>query len=739
MRLLQLRTSQFATDEAALTGESYTVQKSLDAVVDETCPLGDRTCLAYAGTVVTAGHGVGVVVATGMATQIGRIQAGVTSAMADQQKTPLSMKLDEFGQQLTVLIGAVCVATFGASYPRFDSPIFGSTLKGAMHYAKGAVALGVAAIPEGLPAVITLCLSLGTRRMAARRVVVRRLPSVETLGCTSVICSDKTGTLTTNQMTVVSLLLPKAGDAAGGAPLEELPVTGLGYDPTDGSVAGAADLCDANGAAKAAAAVCALCNDAQLAKDPASGQFVRVGEPTEAALKVLCEKLGAPSDMLAAEGADVREAGAWHRASLAWAGAFDRVATCEFDRGRKSMSVVSRASDSSTVRLHVKGAPDSVLARCTRVVDPETGEAKPLDDDARLAFEAKVREMASRPLRCIALAYTDDVPAELRAYEPGDDADDATAEAPDCLKDAAAHEALESGLVLCGVAGIRDPPRPEAKVAIAKCKAAGVRVFMITGDSRETACAVGRELGILDAEGGEARAWEGNAFFADGSDAAEAARATALAPAAGNGVFCRTAPADKQRIIKLLSDAHGDVTAMTGDGVNDAPALQQASIGIAMGVTGTEVAKQAADMILMDDDFATIVAAVEEGRAIYKNMQAFVCFLLSCNFGEVATVFGATLLGARLGAEGRPTRLEQISVTSLWGCFAGDRSRLVESSKSGRACFADRCALSDVDGCIFRARRCPTSSLLSNFCGSTSSRTARRRRPWASTRRIRTP
>ena len=632
VRLLQLRTSTFATDEAALTGESYTVMKSVDAVDDPDCPLGTRTSMAFAGTVVTGGHAIGVVAATGMATQIGRIQAGVTAAAADQQKTPLSQKLDEFGHQLTLIIGSVCALTFGASVPRFDSPIFGSKLRGAMHYAKGAVALGVAAIPEGLPAVITLCLSLGTRRMAQRRVVVRRLPSVETLGCTSVICSDKTGTLTTNQMTAVSLLLP-----AEPGSFEELEVTGLSYDPTDGEVVGRPDLAESHAAAFAAAAVCALCNDAQLAKDPKTGQFVRVGEPTEAALKVLCEKLGAPKSLDASP--EAKQAGPWHRASLAWAGAYERTATLEFDRGRKSMSVVCKRNG-SYARLFVKGAPDSVLARCSRVLDPATGSPRKLEDGERAELAKQVTAMAGRPLRCLALAYTDDLPPELQAYEGSDE----DADLPACLATADDHEKLESDLVLAGVVGIRDPPRPECAAAIAKCKAAGVRVFMITGDSRETAVAIGRELGILDGDG-DGRAWEGNAFFADDSDDAEAARAATLAPDKGNGVFCRTAPADKQRIIKLLSDAHGDVTAMTGDGVNDAPALQQASIGIAMGITGTEVAKQAADMVLMDDDFATIVAAVEEGRAIYKNMQAFVCFLLSCNFGEVATIFGATLMG----------------------------------------------------------------------------------------------
>ncbi|KAJ1448765.1 hypothetical protein M885DRAFT_470840 [Pelagophyceae sp. CCMP2097] len=632
VRLLQLRTSSFSTDEAALTGESMTVQKCVDPCnFDE--PLGNRECMLFASTVVTAGNAVGVVTATGMATEMGRIQAGVTAAKLDIQKTPLALKLDEFAHQLTIVIGTVCAATFAASVPRFSSPIFGSRLRGCLHYAKGAVALGVAAIPEGLPAVITLCLSLGTRRMAQRNVVVRRLQSVETLGCTTVICSDKTGTLTTNQMTAVSLCV--VGGARG---LAEHGVSGLGYDPSKGVCT--VDVADF--AVQDCIAVCSLANDAQLAKDPATGDVLRVGEPTEAALRVLAEKCGTPPGVVADPGDN------WRCVASVFAQQHDRVATLEFDRNRKSMSVLCRKHGEAKLRLYVKGAPDSVLQRCTALRDPATGRSVPLTKEDRLRIEELIKELASRPLRCIALATRDDL---------GDTVD------PARLVDAAAHESLESGLTLCGVVGIRDPPRPEAKAAIARCKEAGVRVFMITGDSRETAVAIASELGILDAAadaaafatadawavpdsatGAQRRAFEGNSFFADPA-VSDARRAAVLAPGRGNAVFCRTAPADKQRIIKLLADHHGDVTAMTGDGVNDAPALQQASIGIAMGITGTEVAKQAADMVLMDDDFASIVSAVEEGRAIYKNMQAFVCFLLSCNFGEVATIFGGVLLG----------------------------------------------------------------------------------------------
>lgn len=653
VRLMQFKASSFSTDEAALTGEAATVQKSTCKARDPDTPLSQRFSIAYAGTVVTAGHAVGVVVATGMSTEIGRIQAGVTAAKADRQKTPLGVKLDEFAGQLTFVIGAVCAATFLASIPRFGAPIFGGKYyKGAIFYAKSAVALGVAAIPEGLPAVITLCLSLGTRRMAARRVVVRRLPSVETLGCTTVICSDKTGTLTTNQMTATALLTPGQKvdtdvEIEPAAPVERT-VTGSGYDPTDGSVLSRDEDTDVSVDASVVdcSAVCAMCNDARLTRDEGTGAFARVGEPTEAALKVLCEKIGIPAAVFA-DSPSSPSTPSWRKASDAWTlHGYERVATLEFDRARKSMSVLVRpkrrlleeGNVPNSPRLLVKGAPDSVLKRCVAVRDPVSGVSRKLSNAERRLWQARCAEMASRPLRCLALATRDDLPEDLDDYGRG-----ATKKLPDSLKDAASHELVESGLTLVGVVGIRDPPRPEAKAAIQRCRDAGIRVFMITGDSRETAVAIGNELGIIDAS--TSRAFEGNSFFKDGTGYDDDARAAILAPDMGNAVFCRTAPADKQRIIKLLADYHGDVTAMTGDGVNDAPALQQAAIGIAMGITGTEVAKEAADMVLVDDDFASIVSAVEEGRTIYKNMQSFVCFLLSCNFGEVATVFGATLLG----------------------------------------------------------------------------------------------
>mmetsp|Transcript_3788 Transcript_3788/g.11224 ORF Transcript_3788/g.11224 Transcript_3788/m.11224 type:complete len:1060 (+) Transcript_3788:133-3312(+) len=616
VRVVELKTTSLRTDEGALTGESETVVKTADAVA-KGARIQDKRCMLFSGTTVSNGTCVCVVAGTGMRTEIGRIQAHVREAAEDEEKTPLGQKIDAFGELLARVILYICIAVWVMNYKQFSDPVHGGFWKGLVYYLKIAVALGVAAIPEGLPAVITLCLALGTRKMVKRNAIVRKLPSVETLGCTTVICSDKTGTLTTNQMTATALLLP----AAEG--FRELAVSGLSYDPQDGAVEGSADWCNEDRAAHEAAAVCSLCNDAQLARDSETGQFARVGEPTEAALRVLAEKLGAPAAHVDRE---IAAAGPWHRASLAWAAGFARVATLEFDRGRKSMSTLCRSDGAA--KLYVKGAPDSVIRRCVSVLRPD-GSVIPLTAAARADLLARVTAMASRPLRCLALATRADLPGPAAEYRGGD---------ADFLDGAANHEALESSLTLCGVVGIRDPPRPEAKEAMRKCKAAGVRVFMITGDSRETAAAIGGELGILE---DAARTWEGNDFFSDRLD--DAQRAALLHPDRGNGVFCRTAPADKQRIIKLLAEAHGDVTAMTGDGVNDAPALKKAQIGIAV-EGSTDAARAAADIVLTEPGLGVVIDAILTARCIFARVRNYVIYRIACTLQLVGFFFLASLI-----------------------------------------------------------------------------------------------
>ena len=667
-RVLTLQTSTLSVDEGSLTGESVTVQKlpGDEGLAAAGAPVQDMRSVVFSGTMVTSGSGTAVVVRTGMDTEIGKIQKGVTEAKSEEQKTPLGQKLDEFGDTLTVIIGVICLAVWCVSIPKFDDPSFSSVWEGAVYYAKVAVALGVAAIPEGLPAVITLCLSLGTRRMAQRNVIVRKLPSVETLGCTSVICTDKTGTLTTNEMTAVSLVVMErdgSGPEANGRVVEH-PISGFSYSPV-----GAVDGVEKNmeiqsnpeGSIADIARVSALCNDAKIVGRAPEAQedsaeagkkrkknkdadtekdYERVGEPTEAALCVLAEKLGGtdadsgksvesmlPSD-LAAANVDT------------WRTSNPRSATLEFSRDRKSMSVLCRGDGGSEGnRLFVKGAPNLLLERCTHVKFRD-GTVSRLSGALRREIEEKTTELAVRPLRCLALAVKEeqDLDASLQDYVPDEESD----RAHPLLSDPSNYRDIETGLTLVGIVGIKDPARPEVADSIKMCSEAGIRVMMITGDARDTAVAIARDVNIFppleEASNDEVKAYEGREFF----EKSEAEQLELIKT--GNMVFCRAEPADKQKLVKMLQ-SQDEIPAMTGDGVNDAPALQQAAIGIAMGITGTEVSKEAADMVLADDNFSTIVSAVEEGRCIYANMQAFICFLISCNIGEICAILFATIAG----------------------------------------------------------------------------------------------
>ena len=667
-RVLTLQTSTLSLDEGSLTGESVTVQKlpGDEGLAAVGAPVQDMRSVVFSGTMVTSGSGIAVVVRTGMDTEIGKIQKGVTEAKSEEQKTPLGQKLDEFGETLTVIIGVICLAVWCVSIPKFDDPSFSSVWEGAVYYAKVAVALGVAAIPEGLPAVITLCLSLGTRRMAQRNVIVRKLPSVETLGCTSIICTDKTGTLTTNEMTAVSLVVMErdgSGPEANGRVVEH-PISGFSYSPVgdvDGVEKNMEIQSNPEGSIADVARVSALCNDAKIVgrapeapEDSAEAgkkkkknkdadtekDYERVGEPTEAALCVLAEKLGGtgadsgksvesmlPSE-LAAANVDT------------WRTSNPRSATLEFSRDRKSMSVLCRGDGGSEGnRLFVKGAPNLLLERCTHVKFRD-GTVSRLSGALRREIEEKTTELAVRPLRCLALAIKEeqDLDGSLQDYVPDEESD----RAHPLLSDPSNFRDIETGLTLVGIVGIKDPARPEVADSIRMCSEAGIRVMMITGDARDTAVAIARDVNIFppleEASNDEVKAYEGREFF----EKPEAEQLELIKT--GNMVFCRAEPADKQKLVKMLQ-SQDEIPAMTGDGVNDAPALQQASIGIAMGITGTEVSKEAADMVLADDNFSTIVSAVEEGRCIYANMQAFICFLISCNIGEICAILFATIAG----------------------------------------------------------------------------------------------
>eukprot|EP00934_Nitzschia_sp_Nitz4_P001820 Nitzschia sp. Nitz4//scaffold208_size52459//48180//51599//NITZ4_006819-RA/size52459-processed-gene-0.36-mRNA-1//-1//CDS//3329541678//1820//frame0 len=667
-RIVELQSSTLQVDETTLTGESVTVSKvpGDDGRSEPGVPLQQQYGMLFSGTMITSGKALAMVVQTGMDTQFGKIQKSLLNSETGQTsstpKTPLAMQLDAFGATLTKVIGAICASIWLIHLPKLVSMALRDYIpnslvwEDAIHQAKMAVALGVAAIPEGLPAVITLCLSLGTRRLAEQNVIVRKLPSVETLGCTSVICTDKTGTLTTNEMTVVSLVLLE------GNKVVEHAVEGTSYAPI-GHVEGIPNeeaIQNSTGAIADVVAVSALCNDASILrvleqnketdskKKPSttttttttlSGRpkYERVGEPTEAALCVLAEKLllgnqqNSTLELLLSQSPSYVDR---------WRSLYPRMATLEFDRNRKSMSVLADYGQPGGVfgrhvpsnRLLVKGAPNLLLERCTHIKRRD-GSVVPLTGPLRQAVQAKITSLSGRPLRCLALAVKEasNLENSLSRFD-GNKAN----EHP-MLNQPRHFSQVESGLTLVGVAGIKDPARPDVAESIEACHRAGIRVWMITGDARDTAVAIAKEVGIVQSSDNVVKAVEGRAFFQLPHEKQLEYVKT------GNLIVCRAEPADKQKLIQLLQ-ALGEVPAMTGDGVNDAPALQQASIGIAMG-SGTEVSKEASDMILADDKFSTIVRAVEEGRTIYANMQSFICFLISCNLGEIFAIVLGTLLG----------------------------------------------------------------------------------------------
>ena len=538
-----LESASLKIEEAALTGESVPVNKIIEVLGVETTadvPLGDRKNMCYMGSTVVYGRGKAVITRTGMDTEMGKI-AGVLAATEDEQ-TPLQRKLDQLGKALSWIVLGICVFIF--VFNLFVNGDF--TLNGILATFMVAVSLAVAAIPEGLATVVTVVLSIGVTNMSKRNAVIRRLTAVETLGCTQVICSDKTGTLTQNKMTVVE----SVGD-------EKLVATAM-----------------------------ALCSDASL-----NDQDQAEGEPTECALVNFACKLGMKKQDLEA--------------------ATPRVDEAPFDSGRKMMSTIHDLGGSFV--QYTKGGPDVVLSRCTHYY--EDGEAKPMTEEKRAEILAANKAMADKALRVLAAAKRD------WSERPADNT----------------PEFLEKELVFLGLTGMIDPVRPEVKAAIEECRAAGIRPVMITGDHKDTAVAIAKELGII-------------------TDASEAITGAELDKVSDEeiqelvkkyGVYARVQPEHKTRIVTAWK-ANGCITAMTGDGVNDAPSIKSADIGVGMGITGTDVTKNVADMVLADDNFATIVAAVGEGRRIYDNIRKAIQFLLASNMSEVLGVFGATLLGFTL-------------------------------------------------------------------------------------------
>lgn len=537
-----LESASLKIEEAALTGESVPVEKTVEVIKiregEKDVTLGDRKNMVYMGSTVVYGRGMAVITATGMDTEMGKIAGAL--AQAEEGQTPLQIKLGQLSKVLTYLVLGICVVVFGVQLIRHGGLDFEFALDAFMV----AVSLAVAAIPEGLTAVVTVVLSIGVTNMSKRNAIIRKLTAVETLGCAQIICSDKTGTLTQNKMTVVDYFGEEETQIAVGM---------------------------------------ALCSDAELFEDESL-----TGEPTETALVAWANKLGEKKYLLKAT--------------------MPRITEAPFDSNRKMMSTVHKTEKG--IIQYTKGAPDVVIDRCTHYL--KNGVAVPMTEAYRAEILAANKNMADRALRVLACAQ--------RAWT----------EAPDSC----APEYLEENLCFVGLCGMIDPVRPEVKVSIERCLEAGIRPIMITGDHVDTAVAIAKELGIL---GDGARAITG-AQLNEMDDETFAKEFQSIS------VYARVQPEHKTRIVNAWRGI-GKVTAMTGDGVNDAPSIKAADIGVGMGITGTDVTKNVADMVLADDNFATIVGAVEEGRRIYDNIRKAIQFLLASNMSEVISIFVATLMG----------------------------------------------------------------------------------------------
>ncbi|MEG6585983.1 calcium-transporting P-type ATPase, PMR1-type [Dendrosporobacter sp. 1207_IL3150] len=566
-------------EEAALTGESLPVRKVADKIFNENSPLGDRKNMIYAGTVVTRGRGKAVVCGTGMATEVGRIAGMIQDT--GHEPTPLEKRLDNLGRWLVWGCLAICLVVVVTGVARGES-LFLMCMAG--------ISLAVAAIPEGLPAIVTVALALGVQRMIKRNAIVRKLPAVETLGCTTVICSDKTGTLTQNAMTVKKVFTG----------LNNYDLTGSGYDiKGDFLLNNKIFQPSSDKLLHNCLELGALCNNSYLKRNDVNisgiwrhgkdSEWSIEGDPTEGALIVAAAKAGIWRENLEKEQ--------------------QRVGELPFESDRRRMSVIYKYKDE--YYLYTKGAPDTILDLCKFYHNGSI--EKPINSDYLAKLAEANNEMTSQALRVLAVAYRRVTKAE------GD----------------FPSENIEKDLVFVGLIGMIDPPRDEAKQAIVVCKQAGIKTVMITGDHKNTATAIARELQMFDENKNKVL----TGLELDSLSDSELSKLVNTVT-----VYARVSPAHKLRIVKALKK-QGHIVAMTGDGVNDAPAIKEADIGIAMGRSGTDVTKEASAMILADDNFATIVAAVEEGRGIYDNIRKFIRYLLACNTGEVLTMFIAALAG----------------------------------------------------------------------------------------------
>lgn len=559
--------SNLKIEEAAMTGESVPVDKTTHVIEDDNPSLGDQKNIGFMSTMITYGHGKGIVVGIGMNTEIGKIAEMIQSE--DDEQTPLQLKLEELGKFLGNLVLLVCGLVFVIGLFRGEDVV---------EMLMTAVSLAVAAIPEGLPAIVTIVLAMGMQRMVKHNSLMKRLHAVETLGSTSVICSDKTGTLTQNQMTITNMYILD----------NNLEVTGEGYAPVGNvTINGEKVNLDNEPAVKKLAETQAFCNDSRL--ENKDGNWSIIGDPTEGSMRVVAEKFGYSHAEVTAN--------------------VPRIQEIPFDSSRKLMTTFHNVNDE--IISYTKGAPDILIQKCKYIIKRD-GEVVEFTQDMKDKVLSENKRLAQQALRVLGMAY--------RVNES--------------VHDSPTPEEYELNLVFIGLVGMIDPPRAEVAPAIAKCHTAGIRVVMITGDYRDTAAAIAKNIGIIKDESQVMNGSEIDAFSDE-----------ELVDVIKNiNVFARVSPEHKVRIVQAVKD-NGEIVAMTGDGVNDAPALKRANIGVAMGITGTDVTKETADMILTDDNFASIVEAVEEGRVIYSNIRKFVFFLLSCNVGEVLIIFVAMLVG----------------------------------------------------------------------------------------------
>lgn len=555
--------------EASLTGESLPVSKH-SAALNRDVPLADRSNMVFSGTVVTSGRATAIITGTGMHTEIGKIAKMITEVV--EEETPLQKNLEAFGKRIGIATLVVCLIIFliGVTeeglWPHLFSGDFSFFLLGTKEWLLVAVSLAVAAVPEGLPAVVTIALAIGVVKMVKRNALIRKLPSVETLGSTTIICTDKTGTLTKNEMTVTHAATID----------HELTFSGTGYNP-EGSIK-TSDRHPLTLTDEMLLTTGLLCNNATLHKQEEHSTIT--GDPTEAALLVSAIKAGFDDEKMRA--------------------LWPRINEVPFDSDRKMMSTINTNQKTGKTLVFTKGAPERVLEKCDRIMI--NGRIRPLNSNDRKKILAQNIEYAKQALRVLGFAF----------------------------KPQTGHTKIEDKLIFLGLQGMIDPPHAEVKGAIAQCTQAGIRVIMLTGDQQPTAVAVAQQIGLT-----------GKAM--DGSEFARLSEEQQIEILKTTSIFTRVEPRHKMIMVQLLQK-QGEIVAMTGDGVNDAPAIKQANLGIAMGIAGTDVTKESSAMVLLDDNFTTIVAAVEEGRGIYENIRKFTNYLLSCNFAEVLIILAALLL-----------------------------------------------------------------------------------------------